>query len=358
MNVDKPNPATVPPPPNHRDSLIGRILSERYRLVSALEEGGMGLVFIAETIPERNTLAIKILKPEFQSDPEVVARFLDEARAAERFVHPNIVRIFGHGVCGDGTPYITMELLEGVPFNKYTKKGERTPFAQALPIMQGILCGLTAAHAAGVVHRDLKPANIFLSRNPQGVFEVKLLDFGITKVMDAAGGMGSKTRTGMFLGTPAYMSPEQIKSPKNVDARTDLWAAGVMFYRMLTGTPPFSGQYDVDRLSAILTETQVPMERIDPSLAPLSEFMTRALQKDRANRFQSATEMAQALGQAAQAVAAGHSANAPSHAPEADDIAGLPKKRASGPSWALAVVLILLALAGGVGSGFALAKYR
>jgi serine/threonine protein kinase len=316
----------------------------------------MGLVFVAETIPERNILAVKILKPEFQGDPDVVARFLDEARAAERFVHPNIVRIFGHGVSGDGTPYITMELLEGVPFNKYTKKGERTPIAQALPIMQGILSGLTAAHAAGVVHRDLKPANIFLSRNPQGVFEVKLLDFGIAKVMDAAGGMGSKTRTGMFLGTPAYMSPEQIKSPKNVDARTDLWAAGVMFYRMLTGEPPFSGQYEVDRLSAILTETQEPIERIDPALAPLSEFMTRALQKDRANRFQSAAEMAQALGQAA---AGGLGSNAPPvHAAEIDDAAGVPKKRSSGPSWAVAVILFLVAFAAGVGSGFALAKHR
>ncbi|MEO6418597.1 MAG: serine/threonine-protein kinase, partial [Polyangiaceae bacterium] len=238
----------------------------------------------------------------------------------------------------------------------------RTPIAQAVPIMQGILAGLTVAHAAGVVHRDLKPANIFLSRNPQGVFEVKLLDFGIAKVMDAAGGMGSKTRTGMFLGTPAYMSPEQIKSPKNVDARTDLWAAGVMFYRMLTGQPPFSGQYEVDRLSAILTEAQEPMERIDPQLAPLSEFMTRALQKDRAHRFQSATEMSQALGQAAQAAQAAQASLVPQsqiRTGESERIAE--RKNASprnGPSWAVAVIMFLVAFAGGIGTGFALAKRR
>ena len=284
-----------PDPSAAIDALVGMVIADRYRIVSALEEGGMGLVYVAESLVDKSRIAVKVLRHEFIADREVVARFLDEARAAQHLVHPNIIRIFGNGVTPDGTPYILLELLDGVPVNAYTKKGQKMPVAQAVHIVQGILAGLTVAHTAGIVHRDLKPANVFLSRNVHGAFEIKILDFGIAKVMDAAGGMGSKTRTGMFLGTPAYMSPEQIKSPKNVDARADLWAAGVMFYRMLTGKPPFSGEYEVDRLTAILNETQEPLEKIDPQLAPLSEFMTRALQKDRALRFQSAAEMSLAL---------------------------------------------------------------
>ena len=130
-----------------------------------------------------------------------------------------------------------MELLEGVPLSAYTRSGGRVPLAQAATILQGILAGLGAAHAQGIVHRDLKPENVFLAREPNGAFTAKILDFGIAKVMDAAGGMGNEDDApGVLLGTPAYMSPEQIKNAKDVDARADLWSAGVMLYEMLTGS--------------------------------------------------------------------------------------------------------------------------
>src|SRR5260370_41798602 len=123
-----------------------------------------------------------------------------------------------------------MELLQGVPLGAYMQAGARVPVAQALPILQAILSGLAAAHALGIVHRDLKPDNVFLTREAGGKFVVKLLDFGIAKVMDVAGGMGSRTRSGILLGTPGYMSPEQAKNARDADPRSDLWSAGVLFY--------------------------------------------------------------------------------------------------------------------------------
>jgi serine/threonine-protein kinase len=175
--------------------------------------------------------------------------------------------------------------------------------AHAVPILQGMLAGLEAAHAQGVVHRDLKPGNVFLAREPQGLFAVKLLDFGIAKVMDVAGGMGNKTKTGMLLGTPAYMSPEQIKSAKDVDARADLWSAGVMFYEMLTGRTAFPAPTEYARLSAVLQYDPEPVETIDPELAILGPFLARALQKDPEARFQTAREMSLSLHAAASAAA-------------------------------------------------------
>jgi serine/threonine-protein kinase len=225
----------------------------------------------------------------------VKARFVEEARTCMRLIHPNILRVFESLVAEDGTPYIVMELLDGVPLSAYTQNGGRVPLMQAVSIVQGMLAGLAAAHAQGIVHRDLKPENVFLSREAGAQFVVKLLDFGIAKVMDVAGGMGSKTRTGMLLGTPAYMSPEQVKDSKNVDQRSDLWSAGVMLYEMLTGRVAFPAPTEYARLFAVLNNTPDAIEGIDPTLTPLAAFMARALDKNRDGRFQSALEMARAL---------------------------------------------------------------
>ncbi|HEY6461839.1 MAG TPA: serine/threonine-protein kinase, partial [Polyangiaceae bacterium] len=220
-------------------SLVGAILSRKWRLVQRLGEGGMGEVYAAEPVEGGARVAVKILRPEYLTEPSVLSRFLEEATTCLRLIHPNIVRMLECASAEDGSPYLVMELLEGVPLGAYTQNGGRVPMAQAVPILQGILAGLAAAHAQGIVHRDLKPDNVFLTRAGDGTFVVKVLDFGIAKVMDAAGGMGSRTRTGMLLGTPAYMSPEQIKNARDVDQRADLWSAGVMFYEMLTGRVAF-----------------------------------------------------------------------------------------------------------------------
>ncbi len=278
-------------------SLVGAVLSRRFRLLKKVGSGGMGSVYTTDQVIEGRKAAVKLLHPEFVHEPEVKARFEEEARTIQRLIHPNILRVFECTEAEDGTPYIVMELLEGVPLSAYTENGGRVPLAQAVVIGQGILAGLAAAHAQGIVHRDLKPENVFLSNEGGAHFVVKLLDFGIAKVMDAAGGMGTKTRTGMLLGTPAYMSPEQVKNSKDVDPRSDLWSAGVMLYEMLTGRTAFPAPTEYARLFAVLNNTPEPIERIDPDLAPVAAFMLRAMDKNRETRFQSALEMARALTQ-------------------------------------------------------------
>ena len=278
--------------------MAGTVIARKYRLLNALDAGSMGAVYAAEKLGTGERVAVKMLLPEFHGAQDLVERFLAEARASQRLVHPNIVRVFDYGMNDDGTPFIVMELLIGVPVSAYLKDGQHIPLGHATHIIAGLLAGLGHAHQHNVIHRDLKPANVFLARGAQGKFEVKILDFGIAKVMDMAGGMGSRTKTGIFLGTPAYMSPEQISKPKSVDARSDLWSVGVMMYKMVTGRPPFGGIAEVDRLASILHDTPEPVEKIDAQLEPIKHFMVRALAKDPANRFQSAGEMSAALGAA------------------------------------------------------------
>ena len=275
--------------------LVGAILSKKYPLKRLIGTGGMGAVYESQSPEDGKPLAIKVLAIDYVTDDDIKNRFVEEGHTCQRLIHPNIVRVFDVGTAEDGTPYIVMQLLDGVPLSAYTRSGGRVPIAQAGIILQGILAGLGAAHAQGIVHRDLKPENVFLAREPNGAFSAKILDFGIAKVMDAAGGMGNKTRTGVLLGTPAYMSPEQIKNAKDVDARADLWSAGVMLYEMLTGRVAFPAPTEYARLAAVLNTSPPPLEAVDPQLARLSSFVQLAMQKDRTQRFQTGLEMARAL---------------------------------------------------------------
>lgn len=281
--------------------LVGAVLSNKYRLVRLLGEGGMGAVYATDATEAGVAIAVKLLRPEFVTEEIVRSRFLEEAKTAERLHHPNIARVFRSALAEDGTPYLVMELLEGLPLSAYTKDGGRVPLHHAKTIMFGILQGLAAAHQEGVVHRDLKPDNVFLARDPAGQFLVKLLDFGIAKVMDVAGGMGKKTRTGMLLGTPAYMAPEQILNAKDADPRADLFSAAVMFYEMLTGRVAFPAPTEFARLGVVLNTEPVPIDQVDAQLAPLSAFMRRGFAKKREQRFQSADEMSRALAHALEA---------------------------------------------------------
>jgi len=274
---------------------IGQVLSSRWKLVRLLGEGGMGAVFEAEGVNGEGKRAIKILHPEYVTEEEVLRRFYAEAETAKRLEHPNIARIFELETAEDGTPYLVMELLEGIPLAAYVRPGVPHPVQRAAPIIHAVLLALTEAHRRGIVHRDLKPENIFLVRQASGQFGVKVLDFGIAKVMDAAGGMGSKTRTGVLLGTPGYMSPEQLKNAKTVDPRSDLWSVGVMYYEMLTGREAFEADTEFGRLTAVLTQEPAPIDRDNPQLAPWRDFFARALSREVDRRFQSADEMAAML---------------------------------------------------------------
>lgn len=290
--------------PMMSDPLIGAVVAQRFRLARLLGAGGMGRVYAAEPLAGGPRVAMKLLFGEFLSDKIVIERFLEEGRTCMRLVHPNIVRVLDAGTAEDGTPFIAMELLEGETLGaRLSPPGSGTTLRlhvdEATAITQAILAALGAAHSLNVVHRDLKPDNIFLPANaPPNA--AKILDFGVAKVVDAAGGAGTRTRTGMLLGTPGYMSPEQIKNSKAVDPRTDLFSTAVLFYEMLTGVSPFPAANEFAKLMVILNEEPRPVDSVNPLLAPLVPFFKRALQKEREARFQTAAEMSQALSSPSQ----------------------------------------------------------
>jgi serine/threonine protein kinase len=275
--------------------LVGAVFNGRWRLTRLVGEGGMGAVYEAQGTRGEGVRAIKVLHPEFITEEQILQRFVAEAQAVKTLNHPNIAQIFDNQRAEDGTPYLVMEFLQGTPLSSAMQPGQPMQPERAAGIMLGVLQALSLAHARGIVHRDLKPDNLFLVPDGRGNQLVKVLDFGIAKVMDAAGGMGSKTKTGVLLGTPGYMSPEQIRNSKGVDPRSDLWSVGIILYEMLTGREAFTAENEFQRLTMVLTQEVRGIAEVAPHLAGWTPFFQRALSKDINRRFQSAQEMAQAL---------------------------------------------------------------
>ena len=231
------------------------------------------------TIQSFHTIGVQHVK--LSKDMTVKAAlkmFQDEARLVARLTHPGIVQVFDFGVEA-GRSYLVMELLEGQPLAQRMNRG-RIPVEQATAITIRILQALEAAHTAGVVHRDLKPGNVVMVGDPVHGSDVKLLDFGIALVVDAAGGAHRKTRTGMLLGTPGYMSPEQIQSIKQADARADLWSVGVIFYEMLTGERAFPANNEFARITKVLSGEPEPIGKVAPHFAHWEPFFRKALALD------------------------------------------------------------------------------
>ncbi len=259
--------------------------------------GGMGTVFESTNPDDGRAVAVKLLGVDFREDERGQGRFLDEGRMCQRLIHPNIVRVFDVAEAEDGTPYIVMELLEGVPLSAYTRAGVRVPLVQAAAILHGILAGARRRACAGDRPSRPQARRTSSSRASRTAPSPPRSSTSASrKVMDAAGGMGSKTRTGVLLGTPAYMSPEQIKNAKDVDARSDLWSAGVMLYEMLTGRVRVSSTH---RICAPRRRSSTRRRRRSRTSIRSSRgsrpFVQLAMQKDRAQRYQSALEMARAL---------------------------------------------------------------
>lgn len=278
----------------------GSLLGGRYRIGRLLGEGGMGAVYAShvEGAPHER-FAIKVLHDEMAANATVVERFLSEGDLCRRLDHPGILRVFEVGN-QSGVPYLVMELLEGRALVDYTEQQQRLPLNFAVTVTAGVLHALDYAHANGVIHRDLKPENVFLVPGQGGHWQAKLLDFGIARAIDAAGGGRRRTATGVLLGTPGYMSPEQVKAARNVDHRADLWAVAVMFYEMVAGSPAFpSDSEDPNNIwgliSAVLTKEPVPLSVYDRHLQPFDAFIAKALAKDVDKRFASAHEMADEL---------------------------------------------------------------
>ena len=272
----------------------GAIVGGNYRLVRQLGAGGMGLVFeaVREDLAGMK-VALKVLHPDVQADAGHLARFRREAEAVARIRHPNIVHILDFQAPEGEPAFLVMELLEGTSLGQAINQQGRFSPARAAFVATQVLAALSAAHAAGVIHRDLKPENVFLT-SISGLDVVKLLDFGIAKVQtDLA--EPKLTRTGMILGTPAYMAPESARGSP-VDSRADLYAAGCILYECLTGKAPFEGANYHALLYAIAHDEPRAISEICPDADPaLSAIVKTALSKDPEQRFQTADAMMHAL---------------------------------------------------------------
>jgi eukaryotic-like serine/threonine-protein kinase len=270
-----------------------------YQVTGMLGEGGMGVVYSGLHPLLGKKVAIKVLNHHMAKSNEATARFLQEARAASALRHPNIVDVFAFGQLADGRYYQVMELLEGMSVRSLLQKRGSLPQEQARTVIVGVLTGLGAAHRRGVVHRDIKPDNIFICRPHGGevdvvASDVKILDFGLVK-RESDADISFKTRTGVTLGTPAYMSPEQCRGVGAIDARTDLYAAGVVLFEMLTGRVPFQSPSMFDVMSMQINDTPPRLESITNRPEPLERVVARALGKQREDRYRNAGEMLAAI---------------------------------------------------------------
>lgn len=272
-------------------SLVGATLDGRYELVSHLATGGMGAVFRARHVHLRKDVAVKVLRPDLCSSPEIVERFRREAEIASALEHENIVRVTDFGRTTDGYLFLVMELLGGESlFDRLRREGSLPP-EEAVPILWQICAGLEAAHAMGVVHRDLKPENVFLVRTSSGREVAKLLDFGIAKITDPPD--GSTTQAGMVVGTPEYLAPEQAMGGA-VDARADLYAVGLIAWRILAGRHPFKADDARGLLMMQATKPVPPLTEPRPDLGAwpaLVGAVARACAKEPTERPQSAAEL-------------------------------------------------------------------
>ena len=273
----------------------GQILGGKYRVDRVLGAGGMGMVVAATHLQLDERIAIKFLLPEALKNPEAVARFGREAKAAVKIRGEHVARVIDVGTFENGAPYMVMEHLDGRDLSALIRDHGAMSATDAVDAVLQACEALAEAHALGIVHRDLKPANLFMVRRPDGTPSVKVLDFGISK-LTAAGADHSMTKTTAVMGSPLYMSPEQMTASRQVDARTDIWAIGVVLYELLTGRVPFSAETLPEICGLILTATPAAVRDFAPAVPDgLQNVVRRCLEKDRDRRFANVSELAHAL---------------------------------------------------------------
>jgi eukaryotic-like serine/threonine-protein kinase len=289
---------------------IGEIVAEKYRIVRLLGKGGMGEVYEGENTRIRRRVAIKTLLSNVSSKPDVVQRFEREAQAAGRIGSEHIVEVLDLGDLSDGSRFMVMEFLDGTTLSDRIISRGRILSREAARVVSELLDGLNAAHQAGIIHRDLKPANVFLVSTKQGRPDfVKILDFGVSKFSVLNDEM-SMTSTGAVVGTPYYMSPEQAKGAKFIDARSDLYSVGVILYETITGQVPFNAQTFNELIFKIALEAPPPPESFVPDLDPrIAAIMRKAMARESAERYQTAREFKEALDAWASEVDRGIPAN-------------------------------------------------
>ena len=282
------------------DPRIGRMIADRYRLDRELGRGGMGVVYAGTHTWTERPVAVKLLLPEHSADASLLKRFFQEAKAAAGLRHPNVVDVLDMGEDDDGSAFLVLELLEGESLRARLDRVGRLAPSDALRVLVPVMDALDAAHARGIIYRDLKPANVFLAAGHRGVEIPKLLDFGVAKLTEGA---SVQTRTGAMLGTPAYMSPEQIRGARDLTAASDVWGMGMLLHQTLVGRLPIEHDDNpTTMLIALVSEDRPSLAACWPEAPPhLAAVVDRCLARDLAARIGTMNELVEALLAAAAA---------------------------------------------------------
>jgi serine/threonine-protein kinase len=276
---------------------VGQLIEGKYRIVELIGEGGMGAVYLGENVRIQRKVAIKVLHGAYSSNVEVAQRFEREAQAAGRIGNDHILEVLDLGELPGGDRFMVMEYLDGETLAHRIKRLGRMSPQQVAPLARQMVAGLAAAHAAGIVHRDLKPENIFILKEKAGKKDyIKIIDFGISKFQPLGGDAMKMTRTGVVMGTPYYMAPEQASGSRDADARSDLYAIGVMLYEAVTGRVPFDAPTFNQLMFQIVLSEPPPPQTVVPDLDPaFASIVSKGMARDVNHRFQSSVEFGAAI---------------------------------------------------------------
>ncbi len=282
-------------------TMAGRVLDDRYRIERKVGEGGMSFVYLAQDLETNERVAIKILSPALAADRNSLARLRREASLAGRLAHPNVCHIIRLGETDTGMVYVVMPFVEGELLCDRTHRMGHIPLAEVVPFVRDIAAGLQVAHQLRIIHRDLKPENVMLCREPGGAERAVVMDFGLAKDRRAGADAEKLTATGIVLGTPEFMSPEQLRG-KPLDPRTDVYSLALMTFEMLTGKLPFEGRSQQELMLARLRSDPIPLRKMRPELdypADVERVLMKGMARDLNDRFATAPDFAEALARAA-----------------------------------------------------------